>query len=99
MNDVSESYIRRALTRALAYPELRKRIPAEKAAASELDASETLASRARRKLSFYVIAPAVSGTAPLTYQWQKNSAIPKIKKFESLMRIAMKSCREIPWAA
>ena len=31
--------------------------------------------------------------------WQRNNAIAKIKKFESLMRIARKSCRETPWAA
>lgn len=31
--------------------------------------------------------------------WHKNNAIAKIKKFDSLMRIAKKSCRETPWAA
>ena len=31
--------------------------------------------------------------------WQRNSAKPKIKKFDSLTLIARKSCRETPWAA
>ena len=32
-------------------------------------------------------------------RWQKNNAIAKIKKFDSLILIARKSCRETPWAA